>query len=72
MFREESDAMVECLDCGTPLDVDRERGFALGNDMALCWSCARSRGAEFDEEEGRWRSPPDTEGLVIDDEHRVR
>lgn len=72
MFREESDALVECVDCGTPLDVDRERGYALSDSLALCWSCALSRGAQFDEEGERWRTPPDTGGLSIDDEHRVR
>lgn len=72
MYREASDKMVECVDCGVALDVDLERGYRGLGEWALCWDCALRRGATFDEQEDRWTVAPDVSGLPPDDEHRVR
>ncbi|MCA9502442.1 MAG: hypothetical protein R3F16_11690 [Myxococcota bacterium] len=70
MRREVSDRLVECLVCGVAIDVERERGYPVGEGDALCFRCARDRGARFDEEEDRWSVQADT--LDLEGGHRVR
>jgi hypothetical protein len=73
MHRSESEEIVDCVDCGTPLDVDRERGYRGSGDWALCQACALERGGRFDEEEDRWTVAPNTLDLPVEEsEHRVR
>ena len=40
MHREEWDEISECVGCGAPVDVGRERGYRASDGQALCWSCA--------------------------------
>lgn len=63
MHRETWDEIVECIDCGEPVDVGLERGYRVAENSGLCWSCAVARGARFDEEEDRWRVEPDTSDI---------
>lgn len=63
MHRREREEIVDCVDCGSPLDVERERGYSTSKGWALCWSCALTRGARFDEDEDRWSVAPDITGL---------
>lgn len=71
MRREELHQIVNCVDCGSPVDVARERGYRSVGDWALCWECAIRRGARFDHNEDRWTDPPDLTGLPPTDEQRV-
>ena len=72
MHREEWDELTNCIDCGTPVDVGRERGYQSEGGWALCWDCALARGARFDENEDRWTVQPDVVGLAAEDDHKVR
>ena len=73
MHREAWDEITECVDCGAPVDVARERGYRTVSEWALCWQCATNRGARYDEDEDRWSVPPETSGLPLSDEdHRER
>lgn len=72
MHRETWDEIVECADCGTPIDVALERGYRGAGDWALCLTCALKRGGQFDENEDSWTVAPDVTGLRPDDEHKVR
>jgi hypothetical protein len=72
MHREAWGELVDCADCGAPLDVGRERGYQGEGDWALCRECAIARGGRFDENEDRWMVTPDVTGLRSDDEHRER
>ncbi|MBW2291750.1 MAG: hypothetical protein JRG94_05505 [Deltaproteobacteria bacterium] len=72
MQRETRDELVECADCGVPVDVGLERGYPVGDNSALCWECAIKRGARFDDDEDLWLEPPDVTGLFPDVEHKVR
>jgi len=44
MYREESDAMRICDDCGAIVDPERGRGYGGSESTFLCLECARSRG----------------------------
>ena len=72
MHREAEAEIVKCVDCGTPVDVGRERGYRSAEEWVLCWQCATNRGAQYDENEDRWTVSPETAGLPPADEHRVR
>jgi hypothetical protein len=72
MHRKEREEIVTCVDCGSPLDVERERGYSATSEWALCWSCALTRGARFDENEDRWSVPPDLTGLPPIGEEEIR
>lgn len=64
MERRGSEEMVDCADCGLPLDLGRDRGYRGHGDWALCGACALERGARFDEDEDCWIVPPDATGLA--------
>jgi hypothetical protein len=72
MHRDRSNRLMGCVDCGTPLDVGRERAYRGHGDWVLCWACALKRGAQFDEQAEHWTRPPDVTGLPPEDDHRVR
>jgi hypothetical protein len=72
MHRETWDGLVECADCGVPVDVEFERGYRVADNSALCMACAIKRGGSFDEDEDLWSVPPDVIGLFPDTEHEVR
>lgn len=72
MHRETLAELVDCADCGAPVDVGRERGYQGAGNWALCQACALERGGHFDENEDRWTVQPEVTGLRPDDEHRVR
>ena len=72
MHRSELEEMADCVDCGFPVDVDRERGYRSSGDWVLCQSCAFARGARFDQEEDRWTVPPDSTGLPETEAHQIR
>ncbi len=67
MHRQTWFEMMDCADCGIPIDVDRERGYRSADDWALCSGCALERGGCFDEEEDRWVVLPDTTDLAVED-----
>lgn len=71
MHREEWDEISECVGCGAPVDVSRERGYRTSDGQALCWSCAVARGARFDEEEDRWQIEPDLSGILPRTDHEI-
>mgnify|MGYP003573227590 CR=1 FL=1 len=71
MYREAWDEISECVDCGAPVDVGRERGYRVSDRQVLCWSCSIARGARFDEDEDRWRIQPDTSDIPREEEHQV-
>jgi ketol-acid reductoisomerase len=72
MHRETADQLVDCADCGAKVNVGLQRGYTVGENAALCWSCAIERGARFDEDEDRWSEAPDVTGLIPDEEHKYR
>lgn len=72
MEREQAEEIVDCADCGLPLDVERERGYRGHQEWALCRGCALQRGAQFDEDEDIWIVPPDLTDLPGLRDHRVR
>jgi hypothetical protein len=63
MHRSEARELVDCLDCGAAIAPERERAFAVGDDMYLCFECAVRRGGVYDEREDRWMVPP-----IVEDE----
>jgi hypothetical protein len=64
MYREESDAMGTCADCGAVVDPDRGRAYQGGGGVVLCSECARSRGGAYDELRDSWVRAPDVGDLV--------
>lgn len=72
MHRRSREEIVDCADCGQPLDVDRERGYRATPEWSLCLACAIERGAQFDEEMDRWTVAPDLSGLPFDVEYQPR
>ena len=61
MHRSEAHELVECLDCRATIAPERERAFAVSEDVYLCFACAVRRGGVYDEAEDRWVVPPRVE-----------
>ena len=72
MGRRMAEEVADCADCGETVEVALERGYAGPGNWVLCSSCARERGAHFDENEDCWTVPPDVSGLSAQREHRER
>ena len=68
MERPMAQGIAECADCGAPVDVALDRGYAGPGNWVLCHFCAGKRGAQFDANEDCWTVPPDSTGLSA---HRV-
>jgi hypothetical protein len=68
MHRSEARELVECIDCGATIAPDRDRAFAITEDLYLCFDCALRRGGAWDEREDRWMRPPELSGVT--DERR--
>ncbi len=64
MYREESDAMGVCGDCGAIVDPERGRGYVGIDNAFLCSECARSRGGTYDEVRDCWVQAPDVGDLI--------
>jgi hypothetical protein len=64
MFREESDAMRACADCGAIVDPERGRAYEVADCAFLCSECARDRGGRYDELRDSWVLGPDVGDLV--------
>lgn len=47
-----------CAQCGAPVALEFERGFAVDTDRLLCWGCSIERGGEYDAELDRWVVAP--------------
>ena len=72
MGRRTLEESEDCADCGVQVDVALDQGYEGPGNWILCSSCARERGAHFDENEGCWTIPPDMSGLLAQREHRER
>lgn len=64
MHRSEAEALTTCADCGVEFDVARDRGYAVGSNVAICFECAVKRGGSYDGMFERWVDEPRVEGLV--------
>jgi hypothetical protein len=64
MYREESDAMRICDDCGAIVDSERGRGYAGSGNAFLCLECARNRGGTYDELRDSWVQAPKVGDLI--------
>jgi hypothetical protein len=64
MELEELEESTICYDCGVRFWPETDRGFVIGEETALCWSCALRRGGRYDASEERWTETPDLQGLV--------
>ncbi|MEQ9322517.1 MAG: hypothetical protein RIF41_25345 [Polyangiaceae bacterium] len=63
MHRTEAEAITVCADCGTELDVERDRGYAAAASLAICFECAVKRGGSYDGIFERWVDAPRLDGL---------
>ena len=72
MHREAEAELANCADCGSAVDVARERGYGATAEFVLCWQCATNRGAQYDENEDRWTVLPEMSGLPASEEFRER
>jgi len=63
MHRSEAETLTVCADCGTEFDVERDRGYAVGGGIAICFECAVKRGGSYDGIFERWVDEPRLEGL---------
>jgi putative phosphoribosyl transferase len=61
---DETEDLVQCIDCGELIDPAVDRAFAISTEDFLCFSCSELRGGVYDEEEDRWTTAPD-----LTDEH---
>lgn len=68
MHRSEAKELVRCAACGEETSVERDRGYAVDPDTAVCFVCALARGGRWSEEEDRWLDPPDVTGLLPEGE----
>jgi len=65
MHRSEIEDMqvTMCASCGEEISAARDRAYVIGEDEAICFSCAIDRGGEYDELEDRWTEGPDLAGV---------
>lgn len=63
--------LIDCADCGSPVDLGLERGYRVAENIGMCWACTVKRGGLFDEDEDLWLEPPDLTGLYPDVDHKV-
>lgn len=63
MHRSEELELTNCIECGAELSVERDRGYPVTDDDALCYECALRRGGKYDEVHDRWAEPPNVTGL---------
>jgi len=63
MHRSEDRELVDCIDCGATIAAERERAFAVTDDVYLCLDCAVRRGGVYDELHDRWVTPPKVSDL---------
>lgn len=63
---EDNDSVCAC--CGQDVVPEIERGYAFGEDQALCFSCALERGGVYSEHEDRWVRTPNLTGLLLPSE----
>ena len=64
MYREESDALTGCAQCGAVIDPDRGRAYRGSEGVVLCSECASRRGGSYDESRDTWVQPPDVGDLI--------
>lgn len=64
MHPAEATRAVRCADCGQEIIVSGGRVYPFGDESALCFECAVSRGGEHDEYHDRWTQPPQVEELL--------
>ena len=64
MYREESDAMRTCADCGSTVDPGRGRAYGGDEGVLLCSQCAQGRGGAYDELRDSWVRAPDVADLI--------
>jgi len=67
MHRSETEYLA-CAECGAEISVGRDRSYQVGVDTVLCFGCALRRGGSYDEQQDRWRNPPDTSGIAVPEE----
>lgn len=67
MHRTEAEVLTICADCGAEFDVERDRGYAAGATVAICFECAVKRGGSYDGMFERWVDVPRLDGLDADD-----
>jgi hypothetical protein len=71
MHESETYDQTLCLQCGASVSIARDRAYALGDDEALCFSCAVARGGEYDELHDRWTAAPSLKGLPLAERARA-
>jgi hypothetical protein len=55
--------LVDCIDCGAPVDPGMDRPYALTDAIVLCHACALSRGGAYDSDSEHWPVQPSLEGI---------
>lgn len=63
MHRSESRELANCADCGAEIAPARDRAWAGGGELFLCFACALRRGDSYDEAHDRWVTAPDARDL---------
>lgn len=66
MHATETHALTSCVDCGAEISVERDRGYAVDPDTALCFGCATVRRGVWDEAEDRWVEAPNLDGIAAE------
>ena len=63
MESEDRSYLVDCVDCGAPIDPAFDRPYAITDEVLLCHTCALRRGGAYDSDSERWSSPPALEAI---------
>ena len=72
MHESETFDQTQCLQCGASISIARDRAYPLGEDDALCFSCALARGGRYDDLHDRWTAAPSLKGLPLAEQARAR
>jgi hypothetical protein len=72
MYESETYDQTQCLQCGASISIARDRAYPLGDDEALCFSCALARGGRYDDLHDRWTAAPSVKGLPLAEQARAR
>lgn len=67
MHRSESNQLIPCAVCGTPVDSAVAPGYGFGTRSVVCWDCAMARGGTYDSGQEKWVTAPRIDDLVESD-----
>ena len=66
MHRSEARELVDCIECRATIAPERDRAFAITDDVYLCFDCAVKRGGVWNEDQDEWSTAPNL-GNIADE-----